>query len=526
MFRRVLTWIGVWLCALATLIPSAFANSGSEDFARADGGIAQSAVTANDSAHADARSRASTSAGYNLAQAPSDDPVAARTAQARPVVSAQARTAETARARSHTLMIFTYGLLFALALNELLWNWLRSSRSHLLCAAAIAAIGVLHIGSQAWLLPAIAAKATAYAQTIQSVLLALAVLAYAAFARRSLETGHRHPQHDLVIRSALWVALAGVPLALVDPTELTAWLNRCAAALCLVGVLLVAAREMRKRRNARHLFAGTALALFGGAVALFGQGIEALRWIWVDQPLGVFVVATLLSIASLSRIATALAYAASAVNRLREVEQINTRLTTQFAENSRMLVAAQSQLRGPNSIGIPSREQTESSSIDATTGLANRALFLHQLEVLTAICQRDGQRYAMVVVDVRDIVANASKDLRASSNHVMVAMAQRLRLALRGSDILGRIGETQFAIALSKMRQDHSFDVVRARLFEEVVAPIDVGSGRTGTLPQVGWALYPTDGASAEELIDLARKRLQVALVADPKAPRAIPAEA
>lgn len=416
-------------------------------------------------------------------------------------------------------MIFTYGLLFAFALNELIWNWLRSSRSHLLCALAIVSIGVLHIGSQAWLLPAIAAKATGHAATIQSVLLALAVLAFAAFTRRALETAHRHPQLDLVIRSALWVAAAGAPLALFDPTEVTAWLNRCAAALCLAGVLVAAVREMRKRRNARYLFAGTALALFGGFVALFGQGFGALRWVWVDQPLGVLVVAALLSIASLSRIATALAYAASAVHRLREVEHLNTRLTQQFAENSRMQMEQHSKTRGPNSIGIPSQDR-ESSRIDPTTGLANRALFLHQMEVLTAICQRDGQRFAMVVVDVGDVVANASKDLRASPNHVMVAMAQRLRLALRGSDIVGRIGEAQFAIALSKMRQDHSFEVVRARLFDEIVAPIDVGSGRTGTLPQVGWALYPTEGSTAEELIEHAQKRMQVALVAEPKGTR------
>lgn len=460
---------------------------------------------------------------FELAQARPTDPASARAAeptQTRPADSAQARAAETARARSNTLMIFTYGLLFAFALNELVWNWLRSSRSHLLCASAIIAIGLLHIGSQAWLLPAIASKATAHAQTIQSILLALSVLAYASFARRALETAHRHPQFDLVIRSALWVALAGAPLALFDPTELTAWLNRCAAALCLIGVLLAAAREMRKRRNARYLFAGTALALFGGAVALFGHGFDALRWIWVEQPLGAFAVATLLSIASLSRIATALAYAASAVHRLREVEHLNTRLTMQFAENSRMLASAQSQSRGPNSIGIPSRESEEGSRIDATTGLANRALFLHQMEVLTAMCQRDGQRFAMVLVEVSDIAANAKKELNASPNHVMVAMAQRLRLALRGSDIVGRVGETQFAIALSKMRQDHSFEVVRARLFDEIVAPIDIGSGRTGTLPQVGWALYPTEGASAEELMEQAQARMQVALVAEPKAAR------
>lgn len=459
---------------------------------------------------------------YNIAQTDSLEPArvgAQAQVQARPAESAQARAAETARARSHTLMIFTYGLLFAFALNELIWNWLRSSRSHLLCALAIASIGVLHIGSQAWLLPAIAAKATGHAATIQSVLLALAVLAFAAFTRRALETAHRHPQLDLVIRSALWVAAAGAPLALFDPTEVTAWLNRCAAALCLAGVLIAAAREMRKRRNARYLFAGTAFALFGGFVALFGQGFGALRWVWVDQPLGVLVVAALLSIASLSRIATALAYAASAVHRLREVEHLNTRLTQQFAENSRMQMEQHSRTRGPNSIGIPSQDR-ESSRIDPTTGLANRALFLHQMEVLTAICQRDGQRFAMVVVDVGDVVANASKDLRASPNHVMVAMAQRLRLALRGSDIVGRIGEAQFAIALSKMRQDHSFEVVRARLFDEIVAPIDVGSGRTGTLPQVGWALYPSEGSTAEELIEHAQKRMQVALVAEPKGTR------
>lgn len=500
--RRVLTWLGVALCAL-TVLPSASAANATPE-------------------HEPAQARPYGT--YQLAQAGALESNRAQpsgSAQSRPLESAQVRAAETARARSNTLMIFTYGLLFAFALNELIWNWLRSSRSHLLCASAIVAIGLLHIGSQAWLLPAIAAKATAHAQTIQSVLLALSVLAYAAFARRSLETAHRHPQIDLVIRSALWVALAGAPLALFDPTELSAWLNRCAAALCLIGVLIAASREMRKRRNARYLFAGTALALFGGTVALFGHGFEAFRWIWVEQPLGVSVVAALLSIASLSRIATALAYAASAVHRLREVEQINTRLTMQFTENSRMLVAAQSQLRGPNSIGVPSREMTESSSIDSATGLANRALFMHQVEVLSAICQRDGQRFAIVVVDLTDVVAHAKKELRATPNHVMVAMAQRLRLALRGSDVVGRIGEAQFAIALSKMRQDHSFEVVRTRLFDEIASPIDIGSGRTGTLPQVGWAIYPTDGGAVDELIELAQGRMQVALVAEPKSARA-----
>jgi hypothetical protein len=108
---------------------------------------------------------------------------------------------QVARARSSTLSTFTYGVLFALVLYELIWNWLRRSRSHTLCALTITMLGLFHLGTQQALLPAIHSRASDYAGTIRDVLLALVVVTMIQFIRRAIESRSRQRALDDVRRA-------------------------------------------------------------------------------------------------------------------------------------------------------------------------------------------------------------------------------------------------------------------------------------------------------------------------------------
>jgi GGDEF domain-containing protein len=103
---------------------------------------------------------------------------------------------------------------------------------------------------------------------------------------------------------------------------------------------------------------------------------------------------------------------------------------------------------------------------------------------------------------------------------VIVAMARRLRLTLRTSDIVGRLGPSELVLAVSRVKNEQSFEAVHKRLLDKFVTPLELRKGVTETLPRVGWSLYPTNSRSVDALITLARDSMQHAFVAETQASR------
>lgn len=93
---------------------------------------------------------------------------------------------------------------------------------------------------------------------------------------------------------------------------------------------------------------------------------------------------------------------------------------------------------------------------DALSGLPNREGFVEALETLIAAPSVDKERYAVMIVNLdRFNRVNACLGSLAG-DELLITVARRIRGALRGSDVLARIGGDEFAImvTLDQGRQD------------------------------------------------------------------------
>jgi diguanylate cyclase (GGDEF)-like protein len=134
---------------------------------------------------------------------------------------------------------------------------------------------------------------------------------------------------------------------------------------------------------------------------------------------------------------------------------------------------------------------------DALTGIANRVLFVEQLQRAVseheplAVCVLDLDRFKII----NDSLGHGAGD--ALLKHV----SQRLLNVARLSDSVARAGGDEFLLLLRGMNGVEEIEILIARWMLALAKPYDVTGLELHVNPSIGIAHYPKDGASAEELL-------------------------
>lgn len=137
---------------------------------------------------------------------------------------------------------------------------------------------------------------------------------------------------------------------------------------------------------------------------------------------------------------------------------------------------------------------------DALTGLPNRALAAESLEQALARARRRDGKLAVLMLDldrfkeVNDVLGHHTGD------RVLKEVAQRLRAAVRESDLVARLGGDEFLLILEDSDQGRAATVAR-KLHAALVEPVEAGESRVTVDLSAGLALYPEHGAEAELLL-------------------------
>jgi len=144
---------------------------------------------------------------------------------------------------------------------------------------------------------------------------------------------------------------------------------------------------------------------------------------------------------------------------------------------------------------------------DALTDLMNRHAFMDCLAKDMEYAKRYGQKIAIVYFDLDRFKQINDSFGHAAGDAVLVAVANRLKAYMRGSDYAVRFGGDEFGLAIKSI-SSQEISVVVNRLTEAVTEPI-IFSGHTLTVGMsVGLAIYPDDAQKAEELIRLADAKM------------------
>ncbi|NVO16154.1 MAG: EAL domain-containing protein [Rhodoplanes sp.] len=142
---------------------------------------------------------------------------------------------------------------------------------------------------------------------------------------------------------------------------------------------------------------------------------------------------------------------------------------------------------------------------DPLTGLPNRRVFHSALELVgrrgVADESRAGRDYAVLFLDIdRFKVINDTLGHRIG-DRLLQESAQRLRAAIRDTDVLARLGGDEFAIVVSPVESRDALEALADRLVETIARPCEIDGHHICSSVSIGIAVGPQDGRDADDLL-------------------------
>jgi diguanylate cyclase (GGDEF)-like protein/PAS domain S-box-containing protein len=145
---------------------------------------------------------------------------------------------------------------------------------------------------------------------------------------------------------------------------------------------------------------------------------------------------------------------------------------------------------------------------DELTGLPNRRHLADRLAHAVAVARRDGQPFALLLLDL-DRFKQINDSLgHALGDRVLCELTARLRHCLREVDFVARIGGDQFALLVHHAAAAGAETAAR-RVIEASLRPYALEGQEFTVTGSVGIALYPGDGEQPDELIRHAETAMQ-----------------
>ena len=138
---------------------------------------------------------------------------------------------------------------------------------------------------------------------------------------------------------------------------------------------------------------------------------------------------------------------------------------------------------------------------DALTQLPNRAYLMERLDEVLALARRNQQKAAVLFLDL-DKFKHVNDSLgHPVGDELLREVADRIVATVRDSDVVARLGGDEFVIVLSEMSSSDHAAGVAAKLIEAVSAPYQINHHPVSVSPSIGISVFPSDGASADELL-------------------------
>lgn len=149
-------------------------------------------------------------------------------------------------------------------------------------------------------------------------------------------------------------------------------------------------------------------------------------------------------------------------------------------------------------------EVLRTSSLDALTGLPNRAHFLGLARQAIEAADADGRQLALLFLDMDHFKQVNDRLGHAMGDAVLKIVAQRLAAAVGANDTVGRLGGDEFVILLSDMALASDAPGMAQKVIAAVAEQIELEGQRIGLGVSVGIGVYPDDAVDLAGLIECA----------------------
>lgn len=172
---------------------------------------------------------------------------------------------------------------------------------------------------------------------------------------------------------------------------------------------------------------------------------------------------------------------------------------------ARMLAFAIERQRRIASLEAARNEAAHRATHDPLTGLANRTLFIDQLDRALAYGARYNRKTGLLFIDLDDFKNVNDAHGHALGDTLLRVVASRLTECVRKSDTVARLGGDEFVVLLPEVTSRRDVAHVRDSILAALNLPVDdAGGDRIEVLASIGTAMSPLDGTAAQDLLDAA----------------------
>ncbi|MBV9736353.1 MAG: EAL domain-containing protein [Acidisphaera sp.] len=139
---------------------------------------------------------------------------------------------------------------------------------------------------------------------------------------------------------------------------------------------------------------------------------------------------------------------------------------------------------------------------DPLTGLANRRVMRERLgTVLAAPSGREAAQAAVFCIDLDNFKPVNDTLGHPMGDALLRAIAGRLRAALRGDDLIARVGGDEFVVIQEAPGPEGGVDAVAARMVDLLGRPFILNGNLVNVGASIGYALSPADASDPDALL-------------------------
>ncbi|MDH3287214.1 MAG: EAL domain-containing protein [Betaproteobacteria bacterium] len=138
---------------------------------------------------------------------------------------------------------------------------------------------------------------------------------------------------------------------------------------------------------------------------------------------------------------------------------------------------------------------------DALTGLPNRFFFLDRLQQDLVQAQRGSGKLAVLFVDLDRFKSVNDSFGHSAGDELLREAAVRLRQCVREGDTVARLGGDEFTILINPLASTKTASAVAEHALAGLSKPFLIENLENVVTASIGIAVYPSDGANAEELM-------------------------
>lgn len=141
---------------------------------------------------------------------------------------------------------------------------------------------------------------------------------------------------------------------------------------------------------------------------------------------------------------------------------------------------------------------------DPLTGLPNRNLLQDRLEQAVQLAQRQASKVVLAFVDLDNFKVINDSLGHAAGDELLIEIASRLRLALRGVDTVARYGGDEFVLIIGEQASSEDTRHLLDRVLTLIQAPLTLEGHALRINCSIGVSVYPDDAQDLDSLLRVA----------------------